>query len=128
MARILLVDDDEAFLEILVEALTKRGHAVVPCSDPLAAPSAADQAPPQIAVLDFDMPRLNGHELLVELRRRKNLARLPAIFLSGIDSMRVAAVVPPDRRVMLLRKPVDMDVLEGAIRDLLDPNSWANAT
>jgi chemosensory pili system protein ChpA (sensor histidine kinase/response regulator) len=128
MARILFVDDDESFLEALCDLLTSRGHTVIPCSEPLKAAEIADQAPPQIAVLDFDMPHLNGLELLQELRRRKNLARLPAIFLSGVDAMRVAAVVPPDRHVMFLRKPVDMKELEGAIRDLLDPNSWANAT
>ncbi len=125
MARILLVDDDEPFTEVLGDFLSKRGHAVTVYCDPLEAAQRAADAPPEIAILDFDMPKLNGHELLERLRGMRPLSNMPALFLSGVEALRYATDVPPDPRVRFLRKPVDLGELEGAIRALLDPEGWS---
>ncbi len=125
MARILLVDDDEPFTEVLGDFLSRRGHAVSACCDPQEASALADSAAPELAILDFDMPKLNGHELMEKLRGREAFVEMPVVFLSGVEALRFAVDVPPDPRVRFLRKPVDLGELEGAIKALLDPEGWS---
>ena len=125
MARILLVDDDEPFLEVLGQFLSGRGHAVTSCADPVEAPALADRDAPDLAILDFDMPRLNGQELLAKLRDHDAFVEMPVVFLSGLETLRFAVEVPPDPKVRFLRKPVDLSELEGAIKALLDPEGWS---
>jgi len=125
MARILLVDDDEPFLDVLGDFLSGRGHEVSRCCDPLDATALAEQAVPELAILDFDMPKLNGHELLSKLRDHDEFVEMPVVFLSGLETLRFAVEVPPDPKVRFLKKPVDLGELEGAIKALLDPEGWS---
>jgi CheY-like chemotaxis protein len=127
MARILLIDDDEAFIEIIGDHLKSRGHEIAYSIDPCEAEALAESHRPDLLVLDCEMPRLTGPEVLAGLRTQERFRALPAVFLSGVDALHVAANVPPDRHVRFLRKPVDLRELEGAIRTLLDPESWHNA-
>ncbi len=127
MARILLVDDDETFLEILGDFLSGRGHAVSRCSDPDDAPALAERDAPELVITDYEMPRVKGSELVARLRRSASLRDLPALFLSGIDALHYAPNMPPDRKVRFLRKPVDLGELEGAIKALLDPDGWSKS-
>jgi two-component system OmpR family response regulator len=127
MARILLIDDDEAFLEIIGDHLKTRGHEVASSIDPREAAALAEAHVPDLMILDFAMPQMTGPEVLARLREQGRFRELPAVFLSGIEALHVSAQVPPDRHVRFLRKPVDLRELEGAISTLLDPDSWHNA-
>ena len=127
VARILLVDSDETFLEILGDFLSGRGHTVSCCADPGEAPALADREAPELIITDYEMPRLNGSELVARLRNAAKFHDLPVLFLSGVDALHYAPNMPPDRRVRFLRKPVDLSELEGAIKALLDPEGWSKS-
>ena len=128
MARILLVDDDEILLQVAADYLESRGHALTRCLDSTQAVALAEQNAAELAIVDYEMPRLTGTNLLTELRTNARTMALPVIFLSGVEALRYASQVPPDPRVRFLQKPVEFDDLDGAIAALLDPNGWsANA-
>jgi CheY-like chemotaxis protein len=123
MARVLMVDDDEALLQVTSDYLESRGHAVARCSDPTQAAELAEKTAPDLAIVDYEMPRLTGTQLLTELRGGGRTHFLPVLFLSGVEAMQYASQVAPDPHVRFLRKPVDFAELEEAIEALLGPNA-----
>ncbi len=78
---IALVDDDQNILTSVSMALEAEGYRVQCYSDSVEALKAISASPPDIAVLDIKMPRLDGMELLTRLRRDKDL---PVIFLTSL--------------------------------------------
>ncbi len=78
---IALVDDDQNILTSVSMALEAEGYRVQCYSDSVEALKAISSNPPDIAVLDIKMPRLDGMELLTRLRRDKDL---PVIFLTSL--------------------------------------------
>ena len=79
---IALVDDDRNILTTLSIALQAEGYATRVYSDGEAALGALLQNPPDLAVFDIKMPRMDGMELLARLRQH---SRLPVIFLTSKD-------------------------------------------
>ena len=82
MATIALVDDDKNILESVSMLLEQEGYQVRSFSDPAAALTALSASPPDLAILDIKMPRMDGLELL---RRLRQGADLPVIFLTSKD-------------------------------------------
>ncbi len=83
MANIALVDDDKNILASVTMLLEQEGYHVKGFSDPAAALTALTTAPPDLAILDIKMPRMDGLELLRRLRQAS--AELPVIFLTSKD-------------------------------------------
>ena len=82
MAIIALVDDDENILASLKIFFEAEGHTVRAYHDGVTALAALADAPPDIAILDIKMPRMDGIEVLKRLRQTSNL---PVIFLTSKD-------------------------------------------
>src|SRR3984957_2282466 len=82
MAIIALVDDDKNILESVTMLLEQEVYQVKGFTDPTAALTALTATPPDLAILDIKMPRLDGLELL---RRLRQSAQLPVIFLTSKD-------------------------------------------
>ncbi|WP_448657789.1 response regulator transcription factor [Sphingomonas sp. CJ99] len=81
-ATIALVDDDRNILTSVSIALQAEGFVTRVYSDGDAALRALIDNPPDLAVLDIKMPRMDGLELLRRLREK---SRLPVIFLTSKD-------------------------------------------
>jgi two-component system response regulator ChvI len=82
MAVIALVDDDENILASLKIFFETEGHIVRGYHDGQTALAALAENPPDIAILDIKMPRMDGIEVLRRLRQTSNL---PVIFLTSKD-------------------------------------------
>jgi two-component system, OmpR family, response regulator ChvI len=82
MATIALVDDDKNILTSVSMLLEQEGYHVRAFSDGAAALTALTASPPDLAILDIKMPRMDGLELLRRLRQN---ADLPVIFLTSKD-------------------------------------------
>ncbi|OUR80525.1 DNA-binding response regulator [Alphaproteobacteria bacterium 46_93_T64] len=80
--RIALVDDDLNILTTVSILLESEGFSVSKFSDGEQALAAFEESPPDIAVLDIKMPRMDGMEMLNRLRRTSDL---PVIFLTSKD-------------------------------------------
>src|ERR1041385_7538748 len=81
--RILLIDDEEDFRQLMTKLLVKSGfEPVVACSGEEGIMLAAQQ-PPDLILCDLEMPGMHGHEVLAALRRDPKLAEIPVLFLTG---------------------------------------------
>jgi len=83
MAIIALVDDDKNILASVSMLMEQEGYQVRSFSDPAAALTALTAAPPDLAILDIKMPRMDGLELLRRLRQGHE--NMPVIFLTSKD-------------------------------------------
>src|SRR5438874_3286305 len=84
-AQILVVDDDAVSRKILAQLLASAGHQCRECEDGTEALELIRAQQPSLLLLDFDMPGLNGTEVLKSLRSDRDplVAQIPAIMLTG---------------------------------------------
>jgi two-component system response regulator ChvI len=82
MAKITLVDDDENIVTSVSLALESHGHTVKAYYDGSAGLAALENDPPDLAILDVKMPRMDGMEVLRRLRRT---SETPVIILTSKD-------------------------------------------
>ncbi|MBC7929985.1 MAG: response regulator [Rubrivivax sp.] len=91
--RILLVDDDNTLRKLTQAALRREGYAVIEAVGGEEALKQIEREIPDLIILDFMMPDLNGIEVLKALRSTPRTARLPVIMLTGMgdeESLREA--------------------------------------
>jgi two-component system response regulator ChvI len=82
MANITLVDDDENIVASVSLALESHGHTIRAFHDGAAGLAALESDPPDLAILDVKMPRLDGMEVLRRIRQTSNV---PVIILTSKD-------------------------------------------
>ena len=82
MPTIALVDDDRNILTSLRMVLEAEGYKTQTYNDGASALDGLSENPPDLAILDIKMPRMDGMELLRRLRQR---TELPVIFLTSKD-------------------------------------------
>jgi CheY-like chemotaxis protein len=120
--RVLLVEDSAVVQAVVRQALRRGGCELVWARDGVAAlTSLQDGADPDLILLDINLPRMNGLELLGELRAAGTLARVPVIIISteGEDHD-IARGLEAGARAYL-RKPFRAQQLWEAISAVMAP-------
>jgi two-component system response regulator ChvI len=82
MAKITLIDDDENITTSVSLALESHGHTVAVFHDGASGLQGLETDPPDMAILDVKMPRMDGMEVL---RRLRQTSELPVIILTSKD-------------------------------------------
>ena len=115
--QILLVEDDATIAEVIAGLLTARGHQVVHAAHGLAALTEVAEHPFDVALLDLDLPGLDGFALARQLRVFGHAMPLIAV------TARADAEAEPAARAAgfdgFLRKPVTGEILTDAIAQVL---------
>jgi CheY-like chemotaxis protein len=119
--RILCVDDDVLGTVLRAEILKEHGYSVAVYHCPFAA-MRCDLFKVNLAILDFEMPGLNGRELFLRIRAMG--ARFPIVLLTGC-----LEALSHEDRVLFARcidKGMPMHYLLDTIAEYLDPNQVAD--
>ncbi len=113
--RVLVVDDDKDTREALADALVSAGMLVDQASDGgEALERMMSGEAPDVILLDMHMPGIDGAQLLERLRKTPGGYKARVILLTGDTSARVMRFATEAK---LLRKPIDLDELEAAVKD-----------
>ena len=112
MARVLIVDDTDIVRKALEVAVSRMGHAAVSTSDALEALAMARLDPPDLALLDYRMPGMDGARLFQELKAALG-ERCPAIlWISATPAEEVARMTAgTGPSAGFVRKPFHLDDL-----------------
>jgi len=112
--KVLLVDDEEAFLSIMSERMKNRGMTVLTTASATEAISIVEAESFDVIVLDLQMPGMDGLEAIKTLKSKQ--PELQIILLTGhvtlergIEAMKLGAAD-------LMEKPADINILEYKIR------------
>lgn len=120
MARVLIVDDTDIVRRALELALRKMGHAAVSTSDSVEALAMALKDPPDLALLDYRMPRMDGAELYEELRAALGERCPKVLFVSATPAEVVATSVERwGRPAGYVKKPFHLDDLARSVGEAL---------
>jgi len=113
----ILVVDDEASLRELVRVVLGDGYRFVEAEDGEQALELARSEPPDLIVLDVMLPRLNGLEVLAELRRDPDLKTVPVVIVTAWSHAHSLAVSSGADH--FVSKPFDPDELKRPVEELL---------
>ena len=118
LPRILIVDDEGDFIELVKFRLANLPCEFLVASDGVQALSQARQFKPDLILLDILLPDLDGLSVCEILKRQPNTKKIPIIFMSALSSevtKRSAAMNAED----FFTKPLDLNRLEKRIAELL---------
>src|SRR5712691_12896274 len=120
-AEILIVDDDALSRKILAQVLTSAGYNCQVCGDGAEALEMIHAKPPSLLLLDFDMPGINGAEVLKQLRsdQQQAIAQVPTIMLTGHGSEESEVSCLQAGADDFVTKPVNASVLRARIETQL---------
>lgn len=104
---LLLVDDDEIFLNRLARAMEKRGFAVIRAVSVAQARAEVERRPPAYAVVDLRLEDGNGLDVVDALRARREDARI--VVLTGYGAIATAVAAVKMGATDYLSKPADAD-------------------
>jgi DNA-binding NtrC family response regulator len=112
--RVLAVDDEAAYLEVMAAVLAAAGHTVVTAADGVEAINKLQTSPFDLAILDINLPHVSGTEVLEFIQKQQ----LPtdAIIVTGVDDIRVAVQCIKMGAYEYITKPYSSDELEAVIR------------
>ncbi len=121
MARVLIVDDTDIVRKALELAVRKMGHEAESTSDALCALELARLRPPDLALLDYRMPGMDGVTLLRELIRALGDRCPKVLFVSASPPEEVKArlVEGAGRPVGYVKKPFHLDDLSRLVAEAL---------
>ena len=117
--RILIIDDDVGFRDLLRIHLSAAGYQVQIAEDGVAGGRALLAQTPDLVVSDLNMPFLNGFELLSLLRSDPQTASIPVILLSGRNDGDTMVKAVELGAADYLTKPVTRDQLLESIEAVL---------
>lgn len=116
---VLLADDDKVQTMMLSSQLRAKGYSVAAAYDATYAFMVAMKSPPDAVVLDILMPGGTGRAVLERLKGSSRTMQIPVVVLSGIHDPNVVNEVMTLGAFEYLHKPVDVDVLDAALRRAL---------
>lgn len=83
MARIYIADDDSLLIDLLRFRLERKGHSVVSSSDGELALQEILQNPPDILLLDYQMPVRSAHEMIEIIKQTPACKNMPILVLAS---------------------------------------------
>jgi len=126
MARVLIVDDTDIVRRALEVAIRRMGHAAESTSDAVEALAMAQRQPPDLALLDFRMPGMDGATLYHELRASlgERCPRVLWVSASPVDEV-LRGTAADGRPAGFVKKPFHLDDLARSVSDALAPQAQA---
>jgi len=122
-AKILIVDDDPDIVMMLEDRLQASDYGTIVARDGLQALEMVEQEAPHLMLLDLDMPKLTGLEVLKRLPKVRPAEDIPVIVMTAHGSIEAAVEAMKDGAYDFLTKPLDKDHLLFVISKALERDS-----
>ena len=105
--RVLLVDDSISIRKFVGQMLERGGFSVVTANDGIEALQRLGESEVDVLVTDLEMPRLNGYELIRDVRRRPGMRDVPVVVLTTRAGAKHASLAGELGVSHYVAKPVD---------------------
>ncbi len=120
MARILVIDDEQALRRSVVKILEREGHEVLDAADGKVGMRLLREQRPDLVISDLFMPEMDGVELLRQLRRESPELRVVAMSGGAYDGqIELLDVATGLGAAAVLRKPFELEELVSIVSDVL---------
>lgn len=115
MARILIVDDDQGMTDLLKIHLKREGMIIEAAADAAIALRSIIKNPPDLIILDIEMPYMGGLEVLKALKSDPATGKLPVIVLTSRTDEECFSEAKSLGADAFLNKPVSKENLLGEV-------------
>jgi two-component system chemotaxis response regulator CheY len=115
---VLVVDDDEAILDVVQMVLSEAGYEVLTAADGAEALAAADRRPPRVILLDMRMPVMDGWQFARAYRQAPGPHAPIVVVTAAVDAARRAAEVDAED---VLPKPFRVEELLAVVDRYVEP-------
>ncbi len=119
VARILVVDDQPANIQVVGAVLGNLGHEIIPASDGPTALKRVALRTPDLILLDLLMPGMNGCDVCLQLKSNPEWREIPVIFLSAADDKDLIVRALDSGGVDYITKPFNQAELVSRVRTQL---------
>jgi CheY-like chemotaxis protein len=119
MKTVVVIDDEYAIVETLVDVLELHGYACVTASNGQEGLELIKQKHPDLVITDLMMPIMDGGELVAALRSDSRFRELPIILTSAAQHP-TGLASEPESRFVYIRKPFSVSELLYHIRRLTE--------
>lgn len=86
MKKILFIEDEPALQETLGDFLRSSGFSVISAFDGLSGAEMAEKEKPDLILLDLILPKKDGFEVLVDIKKNPTTAVIPVVVLTNLES------------------------------------------
>lgn len=114
-----LVIDDSIMIRKMVASILADQFQVVEAKDGLTGLEAAKKHHPDLILLDFVMPKMDGYDTLQAIRREDSLKNTPIIMMSGMKEQVTARIPEPFVDFDFIEKPFEAEALLAQIQKAL---------
>jgi DNA-binding NtrC family response regulator len=125
MARILVADDDAVTCQLMSEVLSRDGSTVIGETDPRRALARAAEERIDLAIVDVQMPDMDGLSLLRGLRDRS--PGLPVVIMTAFGSIETAVDAIASGAVDYVSKPMNVEEIRTTVQRVLGRRREAQA-
>jgi CheY-like chemotaxis protein len=115
-ASILLVDDDPDFRLLLRETLEALGYRIHEAGDGREALTVMENEEPDLAIVDIDMPRMNGIEFTKKVKAIS--PQFPVMMITGYAQLYSPGEIVSTGMDAFLQKPIDLNQVASVIERL----------
>jgi two-component system chemotaxis response regulator CheY len=119
--KIVIVDDSSGIRNIVRETLLKKGYLVLEASNGLEALKYFDGTQVDLLITDFEMPELNGAQLIERVRNMTRYTYTPVVVLTGIRKEKVEEEIKGLNVACLILKPFEIKHFYSVIERLAKP-------
>jgi len=116
--KILIVDDEPFNLDLLEQELTDLGYTIERANNGSEALKKAESFRPELILLDYMMPDMNGLEVLKELRRREN--HVPVVIVTAHGTIERAVQAMKEGAYDFVPKPFEPDHMALTVQKVLE--------
>ncbi len=121
---VLAVDDDEAILDLYRDALARHGdYEVITATTGYDAGMFTEQHKPELIILDYMLPDVNGNVVCERVRAHPELAATRILFVSGVIEQAEVEGLLAAGGDDFLRKPFDINTLLAKVDELMGVNA-----
>lgn len=119
--QILIVDDEPAWLQILLYILRKKGYEVHGETNATDALKTLKEFKPDLIVSDVRMPDMNGFDFLDRVKHSKKNSNIPFVFVTAIDDYESRKAAQELGATDYLTKPFNEEDVVGILSKYIDP-------
>ncbi len=124
LAMILVIDDHDSTRRLLLLMLQSDGYEAVAVRSAAEALALMADTTPELVILDFHMPAMNGMSVFEQMRKSESLSGVPVIFFSADDDEEIRqAALKAGAQVWIVKGSMDWAVLQREIVRLIGPGS-----
>ncbi|MCL5428369.1 MAG: response regulator [Chloroflexi bacterium] len=119
MTKILIAEDQDDLRDMIAQTLRLSGYEVVEAEDGERAYKQAQFTHPDLIILDYDMPRLNGSQVCKRLKAMKAFSNTPIVIISSYGNPFFMEASLAAGAEEFIRKPFELNYLTDRVDALL---------